>query len=115
MKYSRKRLIIAATLGSLALGIAIGPAVVRSKKKNQAPLNKKLVSEEMERQQHNVTGATAQAITQISLKDKTREEAMQIWWERRERDKQADWKVPIRFYGKVVDQDARPISGVNVE
>src|SRR5689334_11905682 len=51
---------------------------------------------------------------QISLKDLTREEAQQAWWQRRERDKQADWKVPIRFYGRVVDQDMHPVSGANV-
>src|SRR5207253_9775468 len=52
---------------------------------------------------------------QISLKDKTRDQAMQAWWQRREQDKQADWKVPIRFYGKVVDQDMHPLSGANVQ
>ncbi len=39
---------------------------------------------------------------------------MQAWWARRERDKEADWKVPIRFYGRVVDQDRQPVSGVTV-
>ena len=39
---------------------------------------------------------------------------MQIWWERRQMDKQADWKVPIRFYGRVVDQDMRPVVRANV-
>jgi hypothetical protein len=39
---------------------------------------------------------------------------MQAWWARRERDKEADWKVPIRFYGRVVDQDRQPVSGATV-
>jgi hypothetical protein len=52
---------------------------------------------------------------QISLKDLTKEQAMQAWWARRERDKQADWKVPIRFYGRVVDQDMHPVSGADVQ
>lgn len=53
-------------------------------------------------------------VTQISMRDKTKEQAMQAWWARRERDKEADWKVPIRFYGRVVDQDRQPVSGATV-
>jgi hypothetical protein len=49
-------------------------------------------------------------VGQISLKEKTKEEAMQAWWVRREHDKQADWKPPIRFYGRVVDQNMEPVS-----
>src|SRR5437588_5407784 len=115
MKYSTKWLIAAAILGSLALAIAIGPVTMRRNKKTHASLNKNLVSEEEEHQQHNVTRPRAQATTQIPLKNKTRDEAMQIWWERRQMDKQADWKVPIRFDGRVVDQDMRPVARANVE
>ena len=39
---------------------------------------------------------------------------MQAWWWRREHDKEADWKIPIRFYGRVVDQDMQPVSGAAV-
>jgi hypothetical protein len=52
---------------------------------------------------------------QISLQGRTMEQAMQEWWHRRERDKQADWRVTISFYGKVVDQDMRPIAAANVK
>src|SRR5205085_5871352 len=53
-------------------------------------------------------------VEQISLKDKTKEQAMQAWWARRERDKEADWKIPIRFYGRVVDQNMKPVNGATI-
>jgi len=52
--------------------------------------------------------------SQISVKNKTTEEAMQEWWARHQRDKYADWKVPVTFYGRVVDEDAKPVSGAKV-
>ena len=66
---------------------------------------------------NNVSARPVQSVpevTQISLRDQTKEQAMQAWWARREHDKEADWKIPIRFYGRVVDQDSRPVSGAMV-
>jgi hypothetical protein len=52
---------------------------------------------------------------QISLRDKSREDAMQEWWTRRERDRNADWKVSIRFYGKVLDERQLPVTDAVVD
>lgn len=38
-----------------------------------------------------------------------------IWWnEQQARDPRFEWKMPINFYGKVVDQDDTPIGGVEI-
>ena len=38
-----------------------------------------------------------------------------IWWnEQMERDRNFEWKMPISFYGKVVDQDDQPVEGAKV-
>ncbi len=38
-----------------------------------------------------------------------------IWWnEQMERDRFFEWKMPISFYGKVVDQNDQPLEGVKV-
>lgn len=35
-----------------------------------------------------------------------------IWWnEQRERDPNFEWKMPIRFYGKVLDENGHPVAG----
>ena len=54
------------------------------------------------------------AYGQISLKDHTREEAVKLWLERTERDHKADWKMPIRFYGRVVDQQMVAVPNARV-
>jgi Carboxypeptidase regulatory-like domain len=51
---------------------------------------------------------------QISLKSHTKEEAVNMWLERVEKDKKAEWKVPIQFYGKVIDENSEPVAGANV-
>src|SRR5438309_156835 len=56
----------------------------------------------------------AQKDTQISLKTLTKEQAMQAWWKRREQDKDADWKISIRFYGRVIDEKMQPIAGAQI-
>lgn len=38
-----------------------------------------------------------------------------IWWNKQsERDRNFEWKMPISFYGKVIDQDDQPLEGVEV-
>jgi hypothetical protein len=50
----------------------------------------------------------------LSLKHMTRDEATRIYAQRSRDDVDYDWKQPISLYGKVVDQDSRPVSGVSV-
>lgn len=38
-----------------------------------------------------------------------------VWWnEQSERDPQFEWKMPISFFGKVVDEQGQPVSGTKV-
>jgi hypothetical protein len=34
-----------------------------------------------------------------------------VFWAKREKDPDIEWKTPIEFYGKVVDQDGKPVEG----
>jgi Carboxypeptidase regulatory-like domain len=34
-----------------------------------------------------------------------------IYWEKREQDRDFEWKTPIEFHGKVLDQDGNPVAG----
>ena len=34
-----------------------------------------------------------------------------IYWKKREQDRAFEWKTPIEFYGKVLDQDGNPVAG----
>jgi len=45
----------------------------------------------------------------------SREEASRIAVERLMKDPGADWKVPIDFYGKVIDENNQPVSGAIVQ
>ncbi len=37
------------------------------------------------------------------------------WWKQMEKhDPKFEWKIPIRFYGKVIDQDGQPVAGVRI-
>jgi len=38
-----------------------------------------------------------------------------IFWAKRAKDPDLEWKTPIEFYGKVVDQDNTPVAGVEVK
>jgi hypothetical protein len=53
-------------------------------------------------------------VRQVSLKEQTRKQALEEWWRRREKDKLADWKTPISFYGRAVDQDMHSVPGASV-
>ena len=55
-----------------------------------------------------------QEYPQISLKGKTREEAVREYLRHEEKDKMYDWKIPIKFYGKVIDQHDQPVAGATV-
>ena len=35
-----------------------------------------------------------------------------IYWKKREQDREFEWKTPIEFHGKVLDQDGNPVAGV---
>lgn len=48
---------------------------------------------------------------QLSIKTMSREEATKIYVQRFNADHQYDWKVPLNFYGKVVDETNQPVGG----
>ncbi|MEI8341112.1 MAG: carboxypeptidase-like regulatory domain-containing protein, partial [Verrucomicrobiota bacterium] len=58
--------------------------------------------------------STPSEYPQISLKDKTREEAIREYLMHQEKDYHYDWKIPIRFYGKVIDQFGNVVTGADV-
>lgn len=51
---------------------------------------------------------------QPSLKGKSRETAIRAYIENVRRDPQYEWKMPIRFYGKVVDEYGNRVVGASV-
>ena len=52
---------------------------------------------------------------QISLKNKTKEEAMKLWLERIQQDNKADWKTPIVFYGRIVDERGTAVPNARIQ
>jgi len=54
------------------------------------------------------------AYPQQSLKIQSRETAIKAYIENVRRDPRYQWKIPIRFYGKVVDQRDEPVPGATV-
>ena len=38
-----------------------------------------------------------------------------IYWKKREQDQTFEWKTPIQFYGKVLDQDGNPVGGATAD
>jgi hypothetical protein len=106
-------LILLTAVATLVVFIRLFTARTGSKHEVLAKLGRTPASEE--RLPVSATPHIGEPEQQITLKDKTRDQAMQAWWQRRELDKQADWKIPISFYGKVVDQDMHPLFGANVQ
>jgi Carboxypeptidase regulatory-like domain len=51
---------------------------------------------------------------QISLKNRTKQEAVRIWLDRLRQDSNADWKTPIEFFGRVVDESSKPIANARI-
>ncbi len=47
----------------------------------------------------------------LSIKTMSREEATKLYVQRVNADHQYDWKVPLNFYGKVVDENNQPVAG----
>src|SRR4030095_9451451 len=56
----------------------------------------------------------SQTYPQISLKNQTKEGAVKVWLQRVQDDKKADWKVPIEFYGRVLDENSKPVPSANI-
>jgi len=98
----------------IATIIAVAWGFVALSDKHPSSPKEESVKTQTERYSSAHAAESIPAVEQISLKDKTKEQAMQAWWARRERDKEADWKIPIRFYGRVVDQNIKPISGATI-
>ena len=55
-----------------------------------------------------------EASPQITLKGKTRDEAVREYLQLKANDQMYDWKIPIRFYGKVIDQHDQPVRSATV-
>ena len=53
-------------------------------------------------------------VEQISLKNKSKQEGVSEYLHRREKDKSFDWRIPISFYGRVVDEVSRPIGDATI-
>jgi hypothetical protein len=51
---------------------------------------------------------------QLSLQELSKKEAIREFNENTKRDVRYEWKIPIRFYGKVVDQYGEPVAGASV-
>lgn len=51
---------------------------------------------------------------QQSLRNQSREAAVKAYLQNVRRDPQYQWKIPIRFYGKVVDENNEPVQGATV-
>jgi len=51
---------------------------------------------------------------QLSLKTMSRDAATKIYVERLMKDPTSEGKIPLNFYGKVVDQDNQPVTGAKV-
>ncbi len=47
---------------------------------------------------------------QLSLRDRPRQEVIKAFNENTKRDPRYEWKIPIRFFGKVVDQDDNAVA-----
>jgi hypothetical protein len=42
-------------------------------------------------------------------------EELRRWWETmRQRDRRFEWKMPIEFYGRVIDDQSQPVEGANI-
>lgn len=59
--------------------------------------------------------AVSSEYPQLSLKAMSRAEATKIYVQRLQSDPQADWKIPINFYGKVIDENNQPVVEASVK
>src|SRR4051812_294163 len=105
MSWRRRSLVyVAVALAAIGFGWIIAHKVPTKREfavaaTNEAPTQRTTAS----------TSQTAESNRQISVKGRTRESAVQEWLSRVERDKNSDWKTPIVFYGKVVDENSSPV------
>ena len=53
-------------------------------------------------------------LEQISLRNKSKQEGVSEYLRRREEDNSFDWRVPISFYGRVIDETLRPIEDATI-
>jgi hypothetical protein len=64
--------------------------------------------------QQTATPTTTSSATQAGTPDLSvyKTDPKWIWWnEKKARDPQFEWKMPISFYGKVVDENSQPVPG----
>ena len=111
MTTSKVSICVAAAIVTLVLALCLILSRVNAKRLGSPSVRSlKTVTPEAADSGTGVTGL----YPQISLKDQTKEEAVRIWLERLQTDHNADWKVPIEFYGKVVDQELKGIGNAKV-
>jgi hypothetical protein len=70
---------------------------------------------------HSATAAPAPSFplaneySQISIKNMSREKAVDLYLERENKDHEYDWKVSLNFYGNVVDENDQPVVGATAK
>src|SRR5215472_15873379 len=87
-------------------GSGTGPRNKESLPHNASPRNLSTSSDS--------SSSPSKTYPQISLKNQTKEEAVKVWLQRLRDDKKADWKVPIEFYGRAVDDNSEPVPSANI-
>ena len=112
MRKSRISLVV---IAATVLVFGVGLALIIEKRKNRPVLAKVTRLAGAKSQLGSIASPASEPVKQISLKNKSREQAMQVWWERREKDRQADWKVSMSFYGRIVDENMRPVPNATVK
>ena len=84
----------------------------------QAPLTPVAQTDQITIQQISPTRTPFEVIKgeypQLSLKSMSRDEATKYYVERAGKDHNYEWKLEINFFGKVVDQDNKPVAGAKV-
>jgi hypothetical protein len=112
MTSSKRYIIVAAAVVTIVLAVCLIFYRVSTKELRTPSVQsaKTTITPEATGNQAGMTGV----YPQISLKDQSKEEAVRIWLDRLQKDQNADWKVPIEFYGKVVDQESKGIRSAKV-
>ncbi len=110
-----KRILILVAILLLACGVAVWLltriSATHSSAQNfsSAPL-----SPVRQRQPSPESKTITNGYQQLSLKTMSRDEAIKVYVARLRGDNKADWKMPIDFYGKVIDENNRPVAGAKI-
>lgn len=114
-----KKVFIAALLVLFLAAILIWMRSVQSSdRKSSAETNTTTTAKpRMEdlKQSNTVARTAPDEYPQLSLKQQTAQKAVLLYVERIRTDSKADWKIPIRFYGQVLDQYEKPVAEASVQ